>query len=107
MGGSESRVRLDLRLEDAAHGETIAAIAESGTVTALPELVERVGADLRDKLRIPRISPTESAGIQTSLPSNQAATRLYVEGLARLRYFDAIGARVLLEKAIAATRILP
>jgi len=101
VGGSERHVRLDLRLEDAAHGETIAAIAESGTVTALPELVTRAGADLRDKLRIPRISPSESAGIQALLPSNQKATRLYAEGLARLRYFDAMEARVLLEKAIA------
>jgi len=101
VGGSEGNVRIDLRLEDAAHGETIAAMAESGTVTALPKLIARVGADLGDKLRIPRIPPTELAGIPASLPSNQEATRLYIEGLARLRYFDAIGARALLEKAIA------
>jgi eukaryotic-like serine/threonine-protein kinase len=35
------------------------------------------------------------------LPSNLEATRLYSEGLAKLRFFDASGARDLLEKAVA------
>ncbi len=97
-----SRIRLDLRLQDAAAGETIASVSESGTETELPELVSRAGARLREKIGVSALSPVEEAGARASLPSNAVAARFYSEGLAKLRLFDALGARDLLEKAIAA-----
>jgi serine/threonine protein kinase/tetratricopeptide (TPR) repeat protein len=100
MGESNGNIRLDLRLQDAALGETVVAIAESGSESALPDLATRAGADLRQKLGIPAISPTESASVQASLPSNPEAARLYAQGLSRLRAFDALGARDLLERAV-------
>lgn len=102
LGDSERNIRVDLRLQDAATGETIAAVAESGRETALPDLVTRAGADLRQKLGISGISQAESAAVQASLPSNSEAARLYAQGLARLRVYDALGARELLEKAVFA-----
>jgi serine/threonine protein kinase/tetratricopeptide (TPR) repeat protein len=94
-------IRLDLRVQDAALGETVASLAEAGSDTSLPDLVTRAGAHLRDKLGIAGISPAESARVQASLPSNPEAMRLYAEGLAKLRAFDAGAARDSLERAVA------
>ncbi len=44
----------------------------------------------------------EAVSVRASLPSNREAARLYSEGLARLRVFDALEARDLLQRAIAA-----
>ncbi len=44
----------------------------------------------------------EAVSIRASSPSNRDAARLYSEGLARLRVFDALEARDLLQRAIAA-----
>ena len=44
--------RLDLRVQDAALGETMASLAENGSETELPDLVRRTGAALRERLGI-------------------------------------------------------
>jgi serine/threonine protein kinase/tetratricopeptide (TPR) repeat protein len=101
VGDFGRTIRLDLRVQDAALGETLESLAETGSEDALPELVTRTGTALREKLGVAGISPTEGAQVQASLPANPEATRLYAEGLAKLRVFDALGARDLLEKAVA------
>jgi serine/threonine protein kinase/tetratricopeptide (TPR) repeat protein len=102
MGDASRGVRLDLRVQDAALGETVASLAETGSEAALPDLVMRAGAALRERLGIPGISSAETATVQATLPANPEATRLYAEGLAKLRVFDALGARDLLQRAVAA-----
>src|SRR5713101_5293852 len=102
MGDASRSVRLDLRVQDAALGETVASLAETGSEAALPDLVTRAGTALRERLGIPGISSAETANLQASLPGNPEATHLYAEGLAKLRIFDALGARDLLQKAVAA-----
>jgi len=94
------QIRLDIRLQDTAAGETVAIISESGTEADLFQLVSRAGARLREKVAVPEVSGDQAAGVQASLPSNTEAARLYAEGLEKLRQFDAIAARDLLEKAI-------
>ncbi len=96
------QLRLDLRVQDAVSGVTLAALAETGTEASFLDLVSRTGARLRERLGAGELSAAESGGARASLPSNPEAARLYAEGLARLRVFDAIGARDLLEKAVAA-----
>jgi eukaryotic-like serine/threonine-protein kinase len=98
-GGSDE-VRLDLRLQDASSGETVSSFAEHGTIGTLPDMLKRIGAAVRTRLGIQGPSETESAQAQAALPVNPEATRLYTEGLARLRTFDALGARDPLERAI-------
>jgi tetratricopeptide (TPR) repeat protein/tRNA A-37 threonylcarbamoyl transferase component Bud32 len=102
--GKESggQIRLDLRLQDALAGETIAATAETGTEAKLFELVSQAGAHLRDKLGVGEVSAREAKVVKASLPSSPEAARLYAEGLAKLRLFDALAARGLLEKAVLA-----
>jgi tetratricopeptide (TPR) repeat protein/TolB-like protein len=97
-----TRIRLDLRLQDAVGGETIADIAAVGSEADLFDLATQVGSQLREKLGVEAVSPVEAVSVRASLPSNRDAARLYSEGLARLRVFDALAARDLLQEAVAA-----
>jgi serine/threonine protein kinase/tetratricopeptide (TPR) repeat protein len=99
---SDGQIRLDLRVENAAEGETVAYLSETGTEAQLLDLVSRSGADLRAKLGVGSVAATQAASIAAALPSNSEAARLYAQGIAKLRVFDALGARDLLEKGVAA-----
>jgi eukaryotic-like serine/threonine-protein kinase len=98
----EAQVRVDLWLQDTKTGEIAATVSEKGTESDLDTVATRAGEDLRDKLGIGEITPGEAAVVRASLPSNPEAVRLYSEGLAKLRVVDAVGARDLLERAVAA-----
>jgi tetratricopeptide (TPR) repeat protein/TolB-like protein len=98
----EERIRLDLRLQDAATGDILATVTETGGEPELLELVSRAGAHLREKLGIGVLSQADSAVLRASLPSSPDVVRLYSEGLDKLRLFDALLARDLLERAVAA-----
>lgn len=99
---SGGRLRLDLRLQEVVSGEILLADAESGDESNLFDLVSRAGAKLRAKCGIGSVSTDEIEGVRASLPSNSEATRLYAEGLSKLRAFDALSARDILQKAIIA-----
>jgi eukaryotic-like serine/threonine-protein kinase len=99
---SGTRIRLDLRLQDTVAGETIVDVAVVGGEADLFDMVSQAGSRLREKLGVEAVSPVEAVSIRASLPSNRDAARLYSEGLARLRVFDALEARDLLQRAIAA-----
>ncbi len=101
--GSEPNesIRVDLRLQDAKAGETIALVSEKGTLAELDGVVTRAGAQLRDKLGAGSVPIEEEPTVRAALPSNLKASRLYSEGLARLRNYDVLGARDLLLKAVA------
>jgi serine/threonine protein kinase/tetratricopeptide (TPR) repeat protein len=95
-------IRVDVWLQDTVAGETLATISEKGSEAQLDELANKAGAELRAKLGIGSLSEEEAAGVRASLPTNPEAGRLYSEGLAKLRLFDYLGARELLQKAVAA-----
>ncbi len=99
---SAGALRVDLRLQDAAAGETIAVVSEKGTEADLDGVVTRAGARLREKLGLGTVSAAEAVAVRASLPSNPEAARLYAEGLAKLRVFEDRTARELLERAVAA-----
>jgi serine/threonine protein kinase/tetratricopeptide (TPR) repeat protein/TolB-like protein len=101
------QIRIDARLEDTASGQTVVAASELGSETNLPDLASRTGARLRERLGLSKISELESQGIAASVPSNTEALRLYSQGLARLRTFDALAARDLLTRAVAADSSYP
>src|SRR5207244_3557749 len=58
LGGGQ--IRLDLRLQDATAGETLAAISERGNETQVDDLVSRAGSTLRQKLGAGEVSPAEA-----------------------------------------------
>jgi hypothetical protein len=94
------RIRLDVRLQDTAGGETIAEDSVSGEENDLFNLVSDLGGKLQRSLGV--AAPSEGIEIATraALPSNEKAARLYAEGRARLWAFDYFAARDLLTKAI-------
>jgi len=96
------QIRLDLRLQDAVAGETLAAISEKGTEARIDDLVNRSGSRLRERLGAGEVSAADAVSVKATLPSNAEAARLYAAGLDRLRVFDALSARELLERALAA-----
>jgi serine/threonine protein kinase/tetratricopeptide (TPR) repeat protein len=104
---SGGQIRLDLRLQDTAKGETLATVSETSSEAQLLDLVNRVGRKLRDDLGVADVSQVEAVGIRASIPSNQDAMRLYSEGLAKLRTFDARGARDLLTRAVSSDPTYP
>jgi tetratricopeptide (TPR) repeat protein len=96
------QVRVDMRLQDARTGETIGIVSETGKESELFDLVSRAGRDLRSKLGIGNISEAEAGSVRAAISTNPGALRLYAEGLEKLRIFDALAARDLLEEAVAA-----
>ena len=94
------QIRLDLRLQDAGSGETIATLSKTGTEEQFLSLISGIGEQLRERLGIAQITPNEAAGVTASLSSNADAARFYSEGIAKLRLFDSLGARDLLQKAV-------
>ena len=101
-GGANRRLRLDIRLQDTGRGETIVEQAFTGSEQDIFELATQAGGLLRESLGMSAVSPEASSQLLAALPSNQQAVRFYTEGRAKLWGFDAVGARDLLTKAVAA-----
>ena len=70
-------LRLDVRLQDAVAGETLASVSEKGNESEIDSLVSKAGAELRAKLGVGALSDAQSALVRASLPSNPEAARLY------------------------------
>ena len=79
------RIRVDLLVQDARSGDTVASVSETGSESDLFTLVSSAGQQLRGKLGLAGRTAAEAAVVKASLPANPDATRLYAEGLDRLR----------------------
>jgi tetratricopeptide (TPR) repeat protein len=101
-GRDDNAIRLDVRLQDAMAGETLIAATDTGREADLPALVARAGARVRDRLGLGRLSGLEAERTRAASPANADAARLYSEGLQKLRIFDTVAAKGLLERASAA-----
>jgi eukaryotic-like serine/threonine-protein kinase len=97
---ADGPIRLDLRLQDTRSGETVGAISEAGTSERLLDLVSRAGERLREKLGVRAVTREEAAEVVTALPLKSETAKLYSEGRAKLRTFDALSARNLLAEAV-------
>ncbi len=100
-GPGNGKVRLDLRMQDTRLGETVLVVSRTGTSDDLPGLVKVAGLALRQKLGVGFAAQAEGAAQQAGAAASPDA-RLYFEGLDKLRHFDALGARDLLQQAVAA-----
>jgi len=101
--GGKNRIRLDIRAQDTALGETISENAITGDETDLFDIASQAGNRLRESLDpILSLAP-EGGGIQPFPGStNQLAVQFYSEGRARSYDFDFVGARDFLKRSIAA-----
>jgi DNA-binding winged helix-turn-helix (wHTH) protein/tetratricopeptide (TPR) repeat protein len=93
------QLRLDVRLQDARTGEVLSETAQTSSRDDLFRVTSEIGARLRERLGVPVISDTEEAGVLASLPLDREAAKFYARGLAKLREFDALAAKDLLEQA--------
>jgi eukaryotic-like serine/threonine-protein kinase len=94
------RLRLDARLQDAVTGDTVASIAVFGSQSDIFDLTSRAGEQLRAKLGVGTLTPSESEEVRLALPANAEAARLYAEGLAKSRLYDNVAATDLYQKVI-------
>jgi tetratricopeptide (TPR) repeat protein len=101
------RIRLDLRLQDTASGETLSVLTATRSEEELFELVSGLGRDLRKTLGTGPVSRTEVASTRASFPAGPKAGRFYSEGLERLRALDTLKARELLLRATEAEPNFP
>jgi eukaryotic-like serine/threonine-protein kinase len=104
VGGSYAivggRIRFDGQVIDVASGNVVANIAESTSEAKLFDLATSLGAQLRSALKLGEADAEQKGYAQAALPASLDATRLYAEGLIRLRRYDATGARPWLERAL-------
>ena len=96
---AQSQLRLDVRLQDAKTGAILTEVAETGSNQDLFQVTSRIGARLRERLGVTGVAETDEAGVLASLPLDREASKFYALGLTRLREFDALAAKDLLEEA--------
>jgi tetratricopeptide (TPR) repeat protein len=101
-GDQAPMLRLDLRVQDAVTADVLASAAATGTEDRTFDMVSRAGGILRKTLGVGELSAAQDVEVAASLPSNPQSSRLYIEGLGKLRQADAQAARELFEKAAAA-----
>ncbi|MBV9180794.1 MAG: tetratricopeptide repeat protein [Acidobacteria bacterium] len=99
-----AQLRLDIRLEDSTTGEILMEGAQIGNRENLLPLVSGIGAKLRNQLGIPQLEEPDQANVLASMPSDREAARLYALGVVKLREFDALAAKDLLQQACRADR---
>ena len=101
VSSADDSVRVDIQLQDAASGETRLATSLSGQRAALPELVARAGAALRQSLGVAVLDARQVDEVRRSMPGTATAQRLYSEAIVLMRDFLCMDARDRLERAIA------
>lgn len=94
-------IHVDIHVQDADSGETIASFGEDGTIGTLHEVLRKAVADVLPRLGVRAQQASGNPDTAAALPSDPEALRLYTDGLARLRAFDALGARDSLQRSIA------
>lgn len=96
------QLRVDVRLQDAVAGGTMATFSETGSEAQVLEIVNRLGLSLRAHCGIRDLTPMQNENLRASLPGNPEAARLYAGGLERMQEFDAAAAREKFEAMVAA-----
>lgn len=94
------QLRLLVRLQDTRSGETIVDKSITGANARLFDLVAQASALLRPSLGVAGISGLQAEAVRATLSTSPVATRLYSEGLAKLRSYDAVGARDVLLRTV-------
>lgn len=94
-------LRVDVRVQKTIGPEVAASFRAAGSESDLFALVAAAGAQLREKLGT-KAQLADGIDLRRAVPVNAEAARDYAAGVARLRAFDAIGARDALQKAVSA-----
>lgn len=99
-GGEAARtLRIDVRVLRQA--DQSISVAGTGDESRLFSMMSDAGRQLRSRLGLQESTPDATSGARAAFPQGLEATRLYSQGLARLRLLDAVEAHTLFEKAAA------
>lgn len=98
----KGKIRLDLRVIRAPEGDAVASLAEVGTEPGLFDLISRTGSKLRLAMGVGAPSQEQVRQAQALQPSSTEVSRLYAQGLERMRAFDPPGALRFFQRAAQA-----
>ncbi len=96
----DRQLRLEVRLRETDSGETLAEIERTGSEMRFFELVSAIASELRQVLEVKDLSFVEQRSVRATYPANLGAFRFYLDGLNKLRSFDALAARESLVEAV-------
>jgi DNA-binding winged helix-turn-helix (wHTH) protein/tetratricopeptide (TPR) repeat protein len=99
--GDSPALRIDLSVQDARDGRTLASISHSGRVADLPTLVAQAGADLRTHLGVQPVPATELQAVAQAEPPTAEVARRLGFALDALHKSDPARARDELLEAVA------
>jgi eukaryotic-like serine/threonine-protein kinase len=94
-------IRLDLAVQDARNGATIASFKHTGSIGDLPSLIASAGADLRGRLGVKAQNPEERQLVANAQPPTADVMRHVGFALDALHHSDAARARDQLLQAVA------
>ena len=94
-------IRVDLRVQDTSVGGVVESVSKSFPEAKFLDLVKSVGDDLRQKCGVGELSSEDAAAVRALQPANPEVAKLYTEALTKLRTYDAMAARDLLQQALA------
>jgi tetratricopeptide (TPR) repeat protein len=95
-------LRIDVAVQDTRTGETRAAFSVPGAEDAFLNSLALLGEGLRTRMGVARLTTSEERAVRAARPATLESARLYSEGLAKLRLYEASHARDLLLRAVAA-----
>jgi DNA-binding winged helix-turn-helix (wHTH) protein/tetratricopeptide (TPR) repeat protein len=98
--GENSAIRLDVRVQNTTTGETVVWKSIVGKERYLFSFVSEAGRELRTSLGLTELPPEQANTIKTLFPSNPQAAEIYSEGLEKLRSYNFLEARNLLQRAL-------
>jgi tetratricopeptide (TPR) repeat protein len=101
-GGGPGHLRIDLRVQDTARGETLAQATVLADEKEAVAATARMATQLREQLETASRAAARGGAVARPLAPQPEAARWYSEGLARLRLGELAAARDLLVRAVAA-----
>lgn len=96
------RLLVRISVTDTQTGTQLAGTVVSGSSGELFKLVTAAGSVLRQQLGLGELSEPQATALRAVRPTRPEVAQTYAQGRELLRRFDAVGARKLLEKVIAA-----
>ncbi len=93
------QLRLDVRMQDGKTGEILTETAAVGSKQDFFRVISHIGAQLRGRLGVEPLQSSDEAGVLAALPLDPEAAKFYALGVAKLRQFDVLAAKDLLEQA--------
>jgi eukaryotic-like serine/threonine-protein kinase len=97
--GGARRIRYAIAIQNARNGKVVASVSQEGAEEDLLDLIDALGAQLRDRLGVEGLSAREKLAVRAARPASERAARLYAEGLEKLSRFETLQATGLLEQA--------